>query len=190
MNINSVSIDLWNQINNRVIQQINEGENGKAIEGAKVSLHVAKRLNEPSLIATSLNNIGLLYFKQGNLASELFGPNDTTFDLYLQAMECYTESLRINKHFFGDDSLEASMVISNIGNVYFQIQRYKDAEICFEEALRIKEITLPAEHPSLATTRQNLVLLYQHLGDYDKASKLIDKGLKFTDQESWLPKNF
>ncbi|MTJ19619.1 MULTISPECIES: tetratricopeptide repeat protein [unclassified Dolichospermum] len=198
MEISDLSADellqLYHQTKDTMLQQINEENNADAMENAEISLQLAMLLRQPLLIAYSLNHIGILSFRMGyqrEKANMDFGriPESEIRAYYNRALECYSESLRINRAYNGNDCLEAANIISNMGSFFGQVEQYKDAEICFKEALRIKEIRLSAEHPSLATTRQNLVLLYQRLGEYDKASKLIDEGLKFTEQESWLPKN-
>ena len=199
MEISNLSADellqLYHQTKDTMLQQINEENNADAMENAEISLQLAMLLREPLLIAYSLNHIGLLSFRMGyqrEKANMDFGriiPESEIRAYYNRALECYNESLRINRAYKGHDCLEAATIIANMGSFFCQVEQYKDAEICLKEALRIKEIRLPAEHPSLATTRQTLVLLYQRLGEYDKASKLIDEGLKFTEQESWLPRN-
>jgi tetratricopeptide (TPR) repeat protein len=188
ININTVTIELFCQIHDIVIQKINEGKNGEAMKAAQTSLYVAQLLNQPLLIANSLNQIGLLHIKEGDLFATVGLDNESNTS-YQKGVKCYYESLIINKNILGDDSLEAAIVIGNIANFYAERQQYKLAETCYEEALRIKEIRLSPEHPSLVQTRQNLVLFYQNLGMFDTASKLKDKGLKFTERESWLPKD-
>jgi tetratricopeptide (TPR) repeat protein len=188
ININTVTIELFCQIHDIVIRKINEGKNGEAMKAAQTSLYVAQLLNQPLLIANSLNQIGLLHIKEGDLFATVGLDNESNTS-YQKGLECYYEALRINKNILGDDCLEAAMVLGNIATYFAERQLYKEAETCYEEALRIKEMRLSPEHQSLVKTRQNLVLLYQHLGMFDKASKLKDKGLKFTERESWLPKD-
>ncbi len=53
-------------------------------------------------VATTLNNIGIVYNRKGD---------------YQQALENYTKSLKIKTKISRDDSIDVAMTFNNIGNV-------------------------------------------------------------------------
>ena len=52
----------------------------------------------------------------------------------------------------------------------------------YEEMLQILEAELGPEHPSVATSLNNLAGLYRHMGDYDKALPLFQRALDIREK--------
>ncbi len=52
----------------------------------------------------------------------------------------------------------------------------------FERALKISEKVLGKEHPSTATTYNNIALVYSDLGEYEKALEWFERALKISEK--------
>ncbi len=60
--------------------------------------------------------------------------------------------------------------------------RYADAQPLYERALAIREMALGADHPDVATTLNNLALLYDDQGRYGEAEALYKRSLKIKEK--------
>ena len=61
--------------------------------------------------------------------------------------------------------------------------RYKEAETLFQKALSIQEQILGPEHPDIATTLNNLAILYYEQDNYVEAEILYKRALNIREQE-------
>lgn len=68
--------------------------------------------NHPS-IAEILNNLAVLYKKQGN---------------YLEALEYLKQAVRIVKHFFGNQHQDIGIYLTNIGDIYRKVDAKKTTD--------------------------------------------------------------
>ncbi len=77
------------------------------------------------------------------------------------------------------ESEEAGLLLNKIG--YYLIDRkaeYEQAKPLYERALAMSEKVLGKEHPSVATSLNNLAGLYDSQGDYEQAKPLYERALK------------
>jgi tetratricopeptide (TPR) repeat protein len=79
-----------------------------------------------------------------------------------------------------DDALPSghpnrALVRVNIGNIYFATCNFDMALTEYENALRLQESSLPADHPDIARTLHNLALAHLHQGDADKYRESIER---------------
>ena len=58
---------------------------------------------------------------------------------------------------------------------------YEKALPLYQRALEIREKVLGPQHPSVATTLNNLALLYESMGDYEKALPLYQRALEIRE---------
>jgi tetratricopeptide (TPR) repeat protein len=61
--------------------------------------------------------------------------------------------------------------------VYDKMGEYSKALSYYEKALEIRQKTLPANHPSLATSYNNIGLVYDNMGEYSKALSYYERAL-------------
>jgi tetratricopeptide (TPR) repeat protein/tRNA A-37 threonylcarbamoyl transferase component Bud32 len=73
--------------------------------------------------------------------------------------------------------LAKAAILDTIGDVNRQLGRFKDAFPLLEEALEIRKAELPAEHPDIALSLNNLGLYYHERGDFTKADKFYREAL-------------
>ncbi|MEM9458257.1 MAG: tetratricopeptide repeat protein [Myxococcota bacterium] len=135
--------------------------------GQMVALPLALRCGEPVELAMSLNNLGLVYWSQGQ------------FD---EAKEYHERALTIWEQALGIDHPHVAMGLNNLGSVYWSRGEYGDAEVCYERALAIKEKLLGAEHPNMAYGLSNLGAVHASQGEYEEAEHHHERALKILEK--------
>ncbi|NIS69438.1 MAG: tetratricopeptide repeat protein, partial [Proteobacteria bacterium] len=70
---------------------------------------------------------------------------------------------------------------SKVGMLYQQ-GRYSEAAKVAEEALKVAEKTFGPNHPNVATSLNNLALLYKAQGKYSEAEPLYKRALKIWEK--------
>ena len=109
-----------------------------------------------------------LYEKQGN---------------YSEALEYFSEALKIQEKVFGPYHISVATSFNNIGNIYFEQNNYSKALENFIKSLEIKEDVLGKEHLDTARAYNWVALTYDHMGNnpqkaldyYNQALKIIEK---------------
>lgn len=120
--------------------------------------------NNPSK-AENLNNIGVLYVKQGN---------------YEEALKYLNESLNMNKQFFPSNRNYSKIgkVIDYIGSAYYYQGKYEEALNYYDQSLEIKKRLYPFYHSSIADTIGNIGSVYVKQGNYEEALKYYNQSLE------------
>ncbi|WGS71378.1 tetratricopeptide repeat protein [Pseudanabaena galeata] len=117
--------------------------------------------NHPS-VATSLNNLALLYRSQGN---------------YTAAEPLYKRSLAIREKALGADHPDVASSLNNLAALYESQGNYSAAEPLLKRSLAIREKALGADHPDVASSLNNLAALYESQGNYSAAEPLYKRSL-------------
>ncbi len=157
-----------------VIRLYQAGEFGKAIELAEKVLAIVEKIlppNHPSL-ATSINNLALLYQAQGRLseAEPLFG-----------------RALKILETALPPNHPDVAASVNDLASLYLAQGRLSEAEPLYQRALKIRETALPPNHPDVAQSVNDLAVLYQAQGRLSEAEPLFGRALKIL--ETALPPN-
>ena len=113
--------------------------------------------------ATSYNEIGSVYWKQGD---------------YPEALEYYGKALAIREKVLGKDHPDTATTYNNIGGVYDDQGEYPKALEYYGEALAIKKKVLGKDHPSTAASYNNIGSMYYQQGKYREALEYLEKALK------------
>jgi len=128
----------------------------------KSIIELSKNSNEEEILgikSTALNNLGIIYEKQGEL--EL-------------ALKCYFDALEIDRK-YSNKKAEAD-TLDNLGGVYLTLGSSNEAIICFETALAIdSEI---GYEKGMAGVFGNLGNIYYRRKDYKKAIKYHENALE------------
>ena len=146
--------------------------------------------------ASSLNNLGVFYYKLKNFSlAELllqksidlrkkslgeFHPEyamslNNLAGLYSEmnnynlAMLCYNECINIYKKLYGEEHLDLASCLNNLGNLYMITGNYKSAEIYYRQSLKIKKKLLGEDDSEFGNIYYNLGNLYKNMGDYISA---------------------
>ena len=130
----------------------------------KLSLAIFEKIygEEHSSVATSLNNLAILYKTQGD---------------YKAAKPLYERALVIDEKIYGKEHPDVAINLNNLALLYYDQDDYKAAKPLYERALAILEKNYGKEHPSVATGLNNLAGLYYVQGDYKKAKTLLERVL-------------
>ncbi|WP_413199576.1 CHAT domain-containing protein, partial [Nostoc piscinale] len=113
-------------------------------------------------VASSLNNLALLYKKQGK---------------YQQAEPLYQRSLAIFEKLLGKEHPLVATSLNNLALVYKAQGKYQQAEPLYQRSLTIREKWLGKEHPDVANSLNNLAALYYAQGKYQQAEPLYLRSL-------------
>ena len=117
--------------------------------------------------ATSYNNIGSVYWNQGN---------------YPKALDYYFKALEIREKVLGTDHPDTATTYNNIGAVYDAQGDYPKALEYYYKALEVREKKLGTDHPDTATTYNNIGGVYYAQGDYPKALEYYYKALEIYEK--------
>ena len=122
------------------------------------ALKEAEKFGEQdSRLATSLNNLALLYDTQGK---------------YAQAEPLYQRALAIDQKTLGPDHPDVATSLNNLALLYYNQSKYAQAEPLYERALAIAEKALGPEHPNAATSLENYAALLHKLNRDAEADKM------------------
>ena len=160
-------------------------------------------------IATSYNNIGLVYNRQGDydkalefyfkaldIYEKVLGKehpytatsyNNIGFVYkrqgdYDKALEFYFKALDIDEKVLGKEHPDTAIDYNNIAGVYYSTGDYDKALEFYFKALDIHEKVLGREHPSTATSYNNIGLVYDNKGDYDKTLEFYFRALDIDEK--------
>jgi CHAT domain-containing protein/Tfp pilus assembly protein PilF len=157
------------RLNQQVIKLYNQGKYDEAIPLAQRSLAIREKAlgtDHPN-VATSLNNLALLYDSQGK---------------YAQAEPLHQRSLAILEKVLGTDHLDFASSLNNLAELYRNQGKYAQAEPLAKRSLAILEKVLGTEHPSVATSLNNLAVLYLNQGKYAQAEPLYQRSLAILEK--------
>ena len=117
--------------------------------------------------ATSYNEIGLVYYYQGD---------------YPQALDYFFKALAIDERVLGKDHPGTATDYNNIGGVYYSQGDYPQALEYYFKALAIRERVLGTDHPDTATSYNNIGFVYCNQGDYPQALEYYFKALAIRER--------
>jgi len=103
---------------------VNSNEIASAAYRASLKIKRKQFGNSHPSVATTLNNLGSIYYSEG--------------DVY-RALDYYNESLNIMTRHFGPDNVNVATIWHNIGDVYRAMNKSGIALICFQQALNIRQ---------------------------------------------------
>jgi tetratricopeptide (TPR) repeat protein len=152
-------------LNQRIYKLFAEGKYQEAIPLAEKAVEIATRVRGPEdpETATSLNNLGELYFNVYQ---------------YTKALAVLQEALRIRQKVLGKEHPYTAFSLNNLAELYQAMTEYAKAETLYQEALRIRQKVLGSEHPDTAETLNNLGTLYQAMCRYREAEPLLQEALQ------------
>lgn len=139
-----------------------------AIANYEKALKKLNKNNSPKeLIASCMNNMGILYRSVGNLIKAVsFGEN---------ALEIYLE-------IFGENNIQIAISYNNIGLAYQEKKEYPNAITNFEKAIKIFESI--NEPKSKLSCLNNLASIYKRQKNYFQAIEITKKSLALCQEIS------
>ena len=158
----------WEKYNGAGMEAYAQGRYAEAEKHWKAALKKAEKFGpNDSRLATSLNNLALLYQAQGN---------------YTEAELLFKRSLAISEKALGPEHPAVATNLNNLAGLYDAQGKYAQAEPLFRRALAIFEKALGPEHPAVATSLNNLGMLYGAQSDYAKAEPLNKRALAIREK--------
>lgn len=88
---------------------------------------------------------------------------------YDDAIEFYSDSLKMKRKLLGNDHLSVAQTLNNLGIVEAKRGNYEVANASLQESLRIKRHCLGEHHESVASTLHNIGKIHDSKQEYDKA---------------------
>lgn len=95
---------------------------------------------------------------------------------YEKALKLFQRALALCE-LYGGEYLGTAKVLCNLGILYMEQGKDKEAELLFKRALSIRELQLGAMHPDTATSLNNLADLYRRRGKYTDSEQLFKRAL-------------
>ena len=114
-------------------------------------------------IATIMNNIGRVYFFQGD--------HDTAMDFYSQA-------LAMRRNLFGKDHLDVAATIYNVGQTYHNRRDLYQAMTLYKEFLDIAKKQLGYHHRDVAAMLKCMAQIKHECREVDDATKLYMEAIE------------
>jgi len=148
------SPELTDVLNNLGDIANNSGQYDRAVELARESASVCRKMRNISCEAQALNDAGLAYSNGGK---------------YSEAETEFEEALKLSTQV--NDGRTMVLVLNNLGNLYYYEARYSEAFKAYDAASNVVEKANDAEWSRSwrAITRVNLATLYQRLGNDQRA---------------------
>ena len=100
-------------------------------------------------MATSYNNMGVVYRKKGDLENAL-----------LQ----FQRALEIRTRVFGSEHPDVAKSRHGIGNVLSSMGKHEEALVQYQKALEVFLTVYGQEHPLVADAKENIGLVYEETG--------------------------
>ena len=158
----------WQRLNSEAVAAYREGDYAKATRAAEEALSLARQLDGGfQRLATSLNNLALLYESQGQ---------------YAKAEPLNQRALAIREQALGSDHPDVALSLNNLAGLYRSQGLYAKATPLVQRALAIFEQALGPEHPDVARSLNNLAGLYKSQGQYAKGEPLYQRALAIHEQ--------
>lgn len=81
-----------------------------------------------------------------------------------------------------EEDLRMANLANNLGCSYLALGEFKNAMLCQEKALKIREKILATEHPDLATSYNNISEIFRMMRDFNSAKHYQEKALKIREK--------
>ena len=121
------------------------------------------RTDEHPEIASNLNSLGLVLFKQ---------------EMYELAKGCFLESLRIRQLLLGEDHRDCAILFYNLATIHFELGEEDVAIKYYKETLRVERESLGADHEDTVLTLQHLGQVFHNCGHLDEALEYFYEALQ------------
>jgi tetratricopeptide (TPR) repeat protein len=178
-----------------------------AIQYFQKAIKLQEKLDLELELATSLNNLALLYNSQGKyeaaeplyqqaleLRKRILGENHPEYanslnnlaglydsqGKYEAAEPLYQQGLELTKRILGENHPQYATSLNNLASLYYSQGKYEAAEPLYQQALELTKRILGENHPQYATSLNNLALLYNFQGKYEAAEPLYQQALELT----------
>jgi len=148
---------LWSDLTNRFIAHYEKGDYQNALFTAQRTYNIANKnfgLHDVNT-ADALLKLGIINQTLGNLG---------------EAEEHFLKALHILEEQLAPDHPDLAVIMTNLGNVYFELQHPELSEKYHQQALQIRKNAFSADDPAIAQSTYNLAVLYEDQQEYEQAA--------------------
>jgi len=148
---------LWADLTNRFIAHYEKGDYQNALFVARRSYNIANKnfgLNDVNT-ADALLKLGIINQTLGNLG---------------EAEEHFLAALHILEEQLTPNHPDLAVIMTNLGNVYFESKHPELSEKYHQQALKIRKNAFSADDPAIAQSTYNLAVLYEDQKKYEQAT--------------------
>jgi tetratricopeptide (TPR) repeat protein len=117
-------------------------------------------------VASSINNLALLYKSQGR---------------YEEAEPLYQQALVLRQELLGDHHPNVAESLSNLAGLYLSQGKYEEAEPLYKQPISLMQELLGDRHPDVAQSLNNLAELYYWQGRYAEVESLFIQALQIDE---------
>jgi tetratricopeptide (TPR) repeat protein len=143
-------------LHNKAGYNFKTGNYNKALNQYKNALTIYQKIENKKKIASTFNNIGIIYDRKGE---------------YEKALEYLLKSLKIQES--RGDRIEIAKNYLNIGLLHMRIGNYEKANSFYNKSLKIREEL--NDKKGLALTYNNMAILYYYMENYGKVRNYFEK---------------
>jgi len=155
---------LWANLTNRFIVYYEKGDYQNALLVAQRVYNIAN------------NNFGLHDVNTADALLKLGIINQTLGNLG-KAEERFLTALHILEEQLTPDHPDLTVIMTNLGNVYFELQRPGLSEKYHQQALQIRKNAFDADDPAIAQSTYNLAVLYEDQKKYERAAIFYQRAI-------------
>jgi tetratricopeptide (TPR) repeat protein len=159
-----LAVHVWDKLNSRFVQAYDSKQYQVAKDIAQSAYDLANAnfgIDDVNT-ADSLLKLGIISQTMGNL-------NEAEDD-FLGALVILEDQLSPNNP-------DTAIVLTNLGNLYYDRKEYKKSEQYHKKALNIRMSAFGKEDTTTAQSYYNLAVLYENTKDYKKAETLYSKAI-------------
>jgi len=155
---------IWVNLTNHFITHYENGDYQNALFIAQRAYDTADKnfgLNNVNT-ADALLKLGIIKHTLGNLN---------------EAEDHLQQALLILERQLGPRHPDLAVIMTNLGNVYFESQRPELSEKYHQQALRIRKNAFDADDPAIAQSTYNLAVLYENQHKYEQAATFYQQAI-------------
>ncbi|MDX2465071.1 MAG: tetratricopeptide repeat protein [Porticoccus sp.] len=156
--------ELWASLTIRFVDLYEKAEYNAALSIAERTYDIA------------MNNFGLNDVNTADTLLKLGIINQTLGNLSV-AEDHLLGSLVILEEQLSPDHPDVAVTATNLGNIYYDMKRFRDSERYHQLALRIRQNAFGNTNPVVAQSTYNLAVLYEHESMYGKAELHYKKAI-------------
>ncbi|CAJ1947205.1 unnamed protein product [Cylindrotheca closterium] len=171
----SIALVLAETLSFIALMQYHLGDYASSLEAYQFALRIYREHssnNDNSTIASTLNSIGLVFFKK---------------QVYELPNRCFSESLRIRTKLLGPNHRDVAILWYNLATVYFERRQEETAVKMYKETLRVEEMHLGTDHPDVSLTIRHLGQVHQQLGKLEEAAKYFQQVVAIERKREVVP---
>lgn len=148
-----------------------KGQNAEAITLSLKALKLAEQRGDTTAIFDAVNNIGIDYYYQNEMAKSL-----DYFNQCAAVIEHYRPNNQKSRHQYANALMNIALVEAELGNTKNEINTYHQVRDIFQEMGDLR---------SMALVDFNLGKTYYGLTQYDSAEFYFDQAIKIFRSKSW-----